>query len=456
MKEKCGIFGCFNVPKASKVSFLGIHYLQHRGQDGAGIFSFFKQKFYKMKSVGLLNNVFADCNFEKDLPGKQAIAHNLYSILRQKQLCNVQPFYFQQDDLSFALAHNGNLINDKKIRNALLAQGVVFESTSDSELLGHLILKNKQRLFIDKLKESLNIIKGAYAFLILTADALYAIRDSHGNRPLSIGKLHEGYVVSSETCSFFPIEAELIRDVKPGEIVKISKKGIESFQFKNNVFEHIDAMEFVYFSRPDSVINGISVHDFRKKAGALLAKQEKNDNGFIVPADIVISIPDSSTSFGIGYANEAKKLHDVAIIKHKYWGRTFIEVTSKLREQGVRMKLSIVKSIVQDKRVILIDDSIVRGNTSKYIISLLKKAGAKEIHLRIASPMIKYPSFYGMSILTFEELIANQYPDLENLRKILNCDSLMFLSIDNFKNLFPNQQACFDIFTGEYPIKQDE
>ncbi|ASP28676.1 amidophosphoribosyltransferase [Spiroplasma corruscae] len=445
IKEKCGVFGCFNIENAPLINYYGLHALQHRGQEGCGILGYDKlENFILKKGMGLVSEKFKSTDF-KNWKAKNSIGHVLYSTTGGSIECNVQPFYFNIKDDKFGLVHNGNLTNAHIIKDKMESEGSIFQATSDSEILAHLYTKSKETQRLDKIKSSLNVISGAFAFLLLFEDELYAIRDRNGLRPLSIGKFNNGYVVASETYAFDVTGATYIRDVNPGEIVKISNKGLESFYFSKNNFNNVCSMEYIYFSHPSSNINNINVHNFRVESGKLLAAQENN-----YPGDIVIGVPDSSTSSALGYSKQSKLPFDIGLIKNKYSGRTFIQPTKELREIGVRNKLSVIKDVVKDKRVILIDDSIVRGTTSKYIVKLLKNNGAKEVHVRVASPPIKYPSYYGIDISTYKELIAANMT-INQMIEYIGCDSLSFLSIDNLKKLFAPNQGCFDIFTGEYP-----
>ncbi|QBQ08050.1 amidophosphoribosyltransferase [Spiroplasma gladiatoris] len=446
LKEKCGVFGCFNVDNAALINYYGLHALQHRGQEGCGILGYDQnEKFVLKKGMGLVTKKFQLKDF-RNWNATSSIGHVLYSTTGGSIDCNVQPFFFNLKKNSFGLVHNGNLTNAHIIKNKLEKEGSIFQATSDSEVLAHLITKSKEKARLEKIKSSLNVINGAFAFLILFEDEMYAIRDRNGLRPLSIAKFNEGYVVASETYAFDVTGSEFIRDINPGEIVRISKKGIESFYFSKNNFNTVCSMEYIYFAHPSSTINNINVHNFRVKSGELLAQQQKNILG-----DVVIGVPDSSTSAALGYARQSNLPFDIGLIKNKYSGRTFIQPTKELREIGVRTKLSVTKDVVKDKKVILIDDSIVRGTTSKYIVKLLKDNGAKEVHLKIASPPIKFPSYYGIDISTYKELLAANM-SLEDMKNYIGCDSLEFLTIDNLKKLFESGQGCFDIFTGEYPV----
>ena len=358
---------------------------------------------------------------------------------------NVQPFLFRHNTGTFALAHNGNLVNSKELAKYLEDRGSLFQSTSDSELLAHLIKKDrndKQRIY--HIIDALNMIEGAFAFLIMTGSRLYACRDKYGLRPLSIGKLNGGYVVSSETCALDVVGAECIRDVNPGEIVVIDRNGITGVDYSMFKHHYMCAMEYVYFARPDSDIEGTNVHAYRKESGRLLYKEAPVD------ADIVIGVPDSSLSAAMGYSEVSGIPYELGLIKNKYVGRTFIQPSQELREKGVRMKLSAVRGIVKGKRVVMIDDSIVRGTTSRRIVSLLREAGATEVHVRIASPPFAHPCFYGVDTATYEELISAK-SSVEEVRAMIGADSLSFLSVDALYKAGCRKELCTACFSGHYP-----
>lgn len=444
LNEECGVFGIYNSSSPSSLIYYGLHALQHRGQEGCGIVVSNGSELKRIKGEGLVQDVF---NNEKinSLQGIHGIGHIRYSTAGGGGIENVQPFFFRHHRGDFALAHNGNIVNSKELKMMLENRGSIFQSTSDSEILAHLIRKDGNQTRIETLIDALRMIEGGFAFALLTKDKLYAFRDKHGLRPLSIGVIGENtYVVSSETCAFEVIGAKFIRDLEPGEIITISSKGIESTRYSEYKRHCMCAMEYIYFARPDSDIEGINVHTARKESGRLLALQSPVD------ADIVIGVPDSSISAAIGYSEESKIPYEMGLIKNKYVGRTFIQPTQEMREKGVRMKLSTVPSIVKGKRIVLIDDSIVRGTTSRKIVTLLKEAGAKEIHVRIASPAITHPCFYGVDTSTYEELISVRL-DVEGVRKEIGADSLAFLNIENLYKMTCRCELCTACFNGKYP-----
>ena len=445
--EECGVFGVYNVPDAAVLAYYGLHALQHRGQEGCGIVSVSDDKVLKrVKGEGLVTEVFNESKIGS-LKGRMAIAHVRYSTTGGGGIENVQPFLFRHNTGDFALAHNGNLVNSAKLREYLENRGSLFQSTSDSEILAHLMkkdMRDRNSPRINAITTALNMIEGAFAFLIMTANRIYACRDKYGLRPLSVGRLGDGYVVSSETCAFDVMGAEFIRDIEPGEIVTIDRHGLRSLRYSEFRKHHMCAMEYVYFARPDSDIEGSNVHSFRKQTGRYLYEEAPAD------ADIVVGVPDSSISAAMGYAEASGLPYEMGLIKNKYIGRTFIQPSQELREKGVRMKLSAVKSIVSGKKVVLVDDSVVRGTTSRRIIRMLKDAGASEVHLRISSPMIKNPCYYGVDISTQEELMCSS-KTLEEVRQALEADSVAFLSEESLYHAGGRSELCLACFNGHYP-----
>ena len=445
--EECGVFGIYGVEDAANLVYYGLHALQHRGQEGCGIVSRDDSgKLHRIKGEGLVTEIFNSSNI-KSLPGNMAIGHVRYSTTGGGGIENVQPFLFHHNTGDFAIAHNGNIVNSQQLRRYLEDHGTLFQSSSDSEILAHLIRKDpreRKRPRILAIKDALNMIEGAFAFLIMTQNRIYACRDKHGLRPLSLGKLGNGYVVSSETCAFDVIGAEFIRDIEPGEIVTIDHQGIRSNRYSNFQHHFLCAMEYIYFARPDSDIEGCNVHNFRKMTGKLLYEEAPAE------ADIVVGVPDSSLSAAMGYAEASGLPYEMGLIKNKYIGRTFIQPSQEMRDKGVKMKLSPVKTIVSGKRVVLIDDSVVRGTTSRRIVAMLREAGAREVHLRIASPQLRLPCFYGIDISTREELICAQR-NLEEVRQTLNVDTIAFLSDEALYKAGKREELCLACFNGNYP-----
>ena len=451
LNEECGVFGIWGHPDAAKLTYFGLHSLQHRGQEGAGILANDQGTLRRHRDTGLLSEVFRNpLNLEK-LTGSSAIGHVRYATAGEASVDNIQPFLFRFHDTQFGLAHNGNLTNAQSLKSELEKNGAIFSSTSDSEILAHLIRRSHNPSFMGKIKEALNTVKGGFAYLMLFEDKLIAALDPNGFRPLSIGKMANGaLVVSSETCAFEVIGAEWIRDVHPGELVIFDENGITYDRYTDDTQLAICSMEYIYFARPDSNIQGVNVHTARKRMGAQLAREFKNQ------ADIVVGVPNSSLSAAMGFAEESGLPNEMGLIKNQYVQRTFIQPTQELREQGVRMKLSAVSGVVKGKRVVMIDDSIVRGTTSRRIVKLLKEAGATEVHVAIASPALAYPCFYGIDIQSREALIAANHT-VEETCEIIGADSLTYLSIDGLIDSIgidtdaPNGGLCVAYFDGKYP-----
>lgn len=447
LHEECGVFGIFGVPDAASLTYYGLHALQHRGQEGCGIVSVDAEgRFHREKGAGLVTEVF---NGDKlsGLSGSMAIGHVRYSTTGGNTSENIQPFLFRHNTGDFALAHNGNLVNSVQLRQYLENKGSLFQSTSDSEILAHLIKKetkyhDRPRIFA--IIDALNMLEGAFAFVIMTANRIYACRDKYGLRPLSIGRLRDGYVVSSETCAFDVLGAEFVRDVEPGEIVTIDAHGLRSSDYSQYKRRQMCAMEYVYFSRPDSDIEGCNVHAFRKESGRILWQEAPAE------ADIVVGVPDSSLSAAMGYAEASGLPYEMGLIKNKYIGRTFIQPSQELRERGVRMKLSAVRTIVRGKRVVLVDDSIVRGTTSRRIVAMLREAGATAVHVRIASPPMTNPCFYGVDTSTYDELISAR-KSVEEVCRDIGSDSLAFLSKEALLQAGGRSELCLACYTGQYP-----
>ena len=453
LKEECGIFGIFNIKEAAALTALGLHALQHRGQEACGIVSCDGNNFFSEKRIGLVGDNFTKGKVLDKLPGKFAIGHNRYSTSGNNLIKNIQPFFADLHSGGISIAHNGNLSNARHLRNKLVKDGSIFQTTSDTETIVQLIAKSKRPKIIDKIVDALFKIQGGYALTILIKDKLIGIRDPHGIRPLVIGKIKKSYVLASETCALDIIGAQFVRHVDNGEIVIITENGLESLKPFPKVKERPCIFEYIYFSRPDSIINNVSVYEYRKKLGAQLAKESN------VNADLIVPVPDSGVPAAIGYAEQIKKSIELGIIRNHYVGRTFIEPTQQIRSLGVKLKHSINKTLVKNKSIILIDDSLVRGTTSVKIIKMLYECGAKEVHLRIASPPIKYPDYYGVDTPSKKELLASNY-DLEGMRKFINATSLKFLSIAGLyksmgftkrNDVYP--QFTDHCFTGEYPVK---
>ncbi|WP_317912917.1 amidophosphoribosyltransferase [Carnobacterium maltaromaticum] len=451
LNEECGVFGVWGHHDAARLSYFGLHSLQHRGQEGAGIVANQAGKLKGHRNVGLIAEVFKDEADLQRLEGHAAIGHVRYGTAGSDGIDNIQPFLFKFYDEEMALAHNGNLINAKSLRFELEREGAIFHSNSDTEVLMHLIRRSKEAAFLDKLKESLNTVKGGFAYLILTPEALIGALDPNGFRPLSIGQMQNGaYILASETCAIDVVGAKFVRQVMPGEIVIIDDSGYRIETYTDETTMSICSMEYIYFARPDSDIAGVNVHTARKNMGRRLAEEAP------IEADIVIGVPNSSLSAASGYAEMSGIPYEMGLVKNQYIARTFIQPTQELREQGVRMKLSAVRGVVAGKKVVMVDDSIVRGTTSRRIVKLLKEAGAAEVHVRIASPPLRYPCFYGIDIQTRQELIAANH-SVSEIETLIGADSLAYLSQDGLIDSIglnydaPYTGLCMAYFNGDFP-----
>ncbi len=442
INEECGVFGIYDVDQAASLTYFGLHAIQHRGQESCGIAAADNKEIKCIKNNGLITEVFNTSNIQ-NLPGVHAIGHVRYSTAGGNEIENVQPLVVRAHQGHFCAVHNGQIVNAKELKEELERNGSIFQCSSDSEILVHLIQKETGTM-VEKIQKACARLEGAFAFIIMTKDCMYAIRDKNGLRPLSIAKVDEGYCISSETCAFEIVSGKFVRDIAPGEVVRFAKDGVQSFTYTNKVQKKMCAMEYIYFARPDSVIEGINVHTARRLSGQVIAK---NDS---VEADIVIGVPDSSLSAAIGYSEASGLPYEIGLIKNRYVGRTFIQPTQQQRENGVRMKLSAITSIVQGKRVIMVDDSIVRGTTSKRIVQLLKDAGASEVHVRIASAPIISPCFYGVDTSSFDELISSRL-SVDELCSFIGANSLQFLEIEQMEQAFGTCDMCVSCFSGKYP-----
>lgn len=451
LNEECGVFGIWGHPNPAQISYYGLHALQHRGQEGAGIVVTDGEKLQAVKGEGLVNEVFTGDKIDQ-LEGKAAIAHVRYATAGGGGIENVQPLLFHSSTGSLSIAHNGNLVNANHLKKHLERQGSIFQTTSDTEVLAHLLKRSGFGSMNERAKNALTLLKGAYAFLIMTEDEMLVASDPHGLRPLSLGKLDDAWVVASETCAFDIIGAEFIRSVEPGELITINDEGLKSEKFAYPSERAICTMEYVYFSRPDSDIDGINIHMARKRLGKQLAKEAN------IEADVVTGVPDSSISAAIGFSEETGIPYELGLIKNRYVGRTFIQPSQEMREKGVKMKLSPVRQVVQGKRVVMVDDSIVRGTTSRRIVNMLKEAGAKEVHVVISSPPMTNPCYYGIDTSTHEELIASNH-SVEEIREAIGADSLTYLSVEGMVDAIgrtdegQNCGHCLACFTGKYPTE---
>jgi len=453
IKEECGVFGISSTKDASTLAALGLHALQHRGQEGCGIVSFDGKHYHSEKRFGLVGDNFNKEKVLKKLPGNFAIGHNRYSTTGGTTLRNVQPFFADTNAGGIVVAHNGNLTNAITLRQKLVRDGAIFYSTSDTETIVQLIAKSKRNKKIDKIIDALFQIQGAYALVFLTQDTLIGVRDPYGIRPLVIGKLNNSYILASETCALDIIGAKFIREVENGEIVIIDNNKLKSIKPFPSKKQRPCVFEYIYFARPDSILNGKCAYEYRKNFGKELAKESSLD------VDLVVPVPDSGNAAAIGYSQYTGDNFDLGLIRNHYVGRTFIEPVQKIRSLGVKLKLNANKSTVKNKKIVLIDDSLVRGTTCFKIVKMLYDAGAKEVHVRIASPEIKYPDFYGIDTPTKSELLAANKNNKE-ICKYINAKSLKFLTINGVYKAMGfekrNQtypQLTDHYFTGDYPVK---
>lgn len=446
INEECGIFGVYGHPEAANLTYLGLYALQHRGQEGSGICSSDGRHLFLEKSRGLVADVFSEKRLKR-LPGHTAIGHNRYSTAGSSVLRNVQPIVANFALGTLAIAHNGNLVNATELRESLENEGAIFQSSSDSEVIVHLIAHAKGDDFNERVLHALKQIKGAFSLLIMREKELIAVRDPYGVRPLSLGVKDGAYIVASETCAFDLIGATYIRDIEPGEVFIMGEQGLRSLRL-NYIKKAFCVFEFIYFARPDSnIFGGVNVNEMRKEFGRQLARESH------IEADLVIPVPDSGVPAAIGFSEESKIPFDFGLIRNHYVGRTFIEPKNHIRHFGVKIKLNPVRQLLEGKRLIVIDDSIVRGTTSKKIVKMLREGGgAKEVHLRISSPPTIGPCFYGIDTPTRQELIASSHL-IEEIKKYVTADSLTYLSLQGLKGIIPDPHnyctACFD---NQYPI----
>lgn len=450
LKEKCGVFGIFGHAEAANIAYLGLHALQHRGQESAGITTSDGTRIYRYGHMGLVNDIFTPEVIER-LPGTIAIGHNRYSTSGQSIPENIQPLAVQNSRGAVALSHNGNIVNAQEIREELEERGAIFQSSSDTEIIIHLMARSRGSNEIDRLIEALHQVRGAYSLLILSEKRLIAVRDPRGFRPLSMGRLGDAWVFTSETCSLDLIEADFVRDVSPGEIVVVDRNGVSSFFPFPKMKASPCIFEYIYFARPDSVIDGLSVYEVRKRLGAKLAEESPAD------ADVVVPVPDSGVPAALGYAQRLDLPLEWGLIRNHYVGRTFIEPSQSIRHFGVKLKLNPAGEAIRGKRVVLIDDSIVRGTTSRKIVKMIRAAGAREVHLRISSPPAKSPCFYGIDTPSHQELIASSHT-VDEIRNYVTADSIGYLSLEGMRWAVQRDQSletasfCEACFSGHYPV----
>lgn len=446
MIEKCGIFGIFGHPEASNIAYLGLYSLQHRGQESAGIVSSDGETLHCHRGMGLVSEVFTR-EIIKNLPGNRAIGHVRYSTAGASHIKNAQPFVVEYSRGRLAVSHNGNLTNARRIRDELEAYGSIFQSTMDTEVIIHLIAQSREPLLPDRVVAALQQAKGAYSLVFLDEEQLIAVRDPNGFRPLVLGKLKDAYVIASETCAFDLIGAEYLREIEPGEILVIDEKGLQSIRPFEKTTNSLCVFEFIYFARPDSIIFDRSVYSVRLALGRQLAREHP------VEADVVVPIPDSGFPATIGYGQESGIPQEMGLIRNHYIGRTFIEPEQSIRHFGVKIKLNAVKDVIRGKRVILVDDSIVRATTGRKIVKMIRNAGAEQIHVRISSPPITHPCFYGIDTPLRKELIAATHT-IDEVSTYLTTNSLGYLSLEGLKECVGDNHHsfCYACFTGDYPV----
>lgn len=450
--DECGVFGIFGHPEAANLTYLGLYALQHRGQESCGIVSGDGKRLHAYKGMGLVSDRFKRDSIFEELPGRNAIGHVRYSTAGSSDFKNVQPIMVDYARGSIAVAHNGNLVDAQEVRNSLEHTGSIFSTTSDTEVLIHLLAKSQSDSLADRIAEALMAVKGAYSIVFLTETRMVAVRDPNGFRPLALGKLNDAYVVASETCAFDLIEAEFIREIEPGEMIVIDKDGMKSYKPFKETAPSPCIFEFVYFARPDSTIFGKQVYTVRKELGRQLAREHH------VEADVVLAVPDSGVPATMGYAEESGIPFELGLIRNHYVGRTFIEPQQSIRHFGVKLKLNPVRDVIEGKRVIVVDDSLVRGTTARKIVKMIRNAGAREVHMRLSSPPTSFPCYYGIDTPSRKELISSSHT-IEEIARYITADSIGYLSREGMLAAagVPKDAKtkcfCDACFSGEYPVK---
>ncbi|HEX3864214.1 MAG TPA: amidophosphoribosyltransferase [Stellaceae bacterium] len=453
LHEECGVFGIYGHPDAAALTALGLHALQHRGQESAGIVAYDGEQFSAHRGPGLVSDNFSSKEVIARLPGQMAIGHVRYATTGEVALRNIQPLFADFEFGGLAICHNGNLTNSYQLRRQLVRRGSLFQSTTDTEVIVHLIATSLKQTVVERLTDALGHVEGAYSLVALSQDAVIGLRDPLGVRPLVLGKLGDSWILASETCALDIIDADFVRDVEPGEIVIIDAQGLHSVKPFAREPERLCVFEYIYFARPDSVMDGRSVYEARKRIGRELARESPVD------ADIVVPVPDSGVPAALGYSQESGLPFELGIIRNHYIGRTFIEPTDQIRHLGVRLKHNANRADIAGKRVILVDDSIVRGTTSTKIVDMVRNAGAREVHMRISSPPTAFPCFYGIATPSRDQLLAARF-DIDQIAKVIGVDSLAFISINGLYRAMGeaerDQRAprfCDACFTGDYPIR---
>lgn len=454
LQDKCGVFGVFGHPDAAALTALGLHALQHRGQEAAGIVSYDGEQFYSKRAAGLVDSTFSQKEVISRLKGYMAIGHNRYSTSGEVVMRNIQPLYADLAFGGFAIGQNGNLTNANTLRQEMVQQGALFQSTTDTEVFIHLIALSMKKTVHERMADAISQVKGGYAIVACAPDQLVAARDPHGIRPLCLGKLDDAHILASETCALDIIGAEFVRDVEPGEIITIDPKGVTSVKAPSEDAKRFCIFEYVYFSRPDSMSEGKSVYAMRKAIGEELAAESPVEG-----ADIVVPVPDSGVPSAIGYAQASKLPFELGIIRNHYVGRTFIEPTDKIRHLGVKLKHNANRSFIEGKSVVLVDDSIVRGTTSKKIVDMVRQAGAREVHMRISSPPTTHSCFYGIDTPDTKDLLAHNHTT-EDIRKSIGADTLAYISLDGLYRALgekaregDKRSYCDACFSGDYPVE---
>lgn len=452
LHEECGVFGVFGHPDAAALVALGLHALQHRGQEASGIVSYDGVEFPSHRGLGLVDDIFHSSAVIAGLKGRLAIGHNRYATTGGTLLRNVQPLYGQMTFGGFALGHNGNLTNAAKLRDELVEHGALFQTTTDTEVIVHLVALSKKSSVVDRLVEALRRVQGAYSLVAAAADMMIGVRDPNGFRPLVLGKFDGAFVLASETCALDIIGAEFVRDIAPGELIVITHQGIQSHHPFEKSSPRFCIFEYIYFARPDSLVEGHSVYDVRKRIGTELAKEAPCD------VDLVVPVPDSGVPAAIGFAQQSGIPFELGIIRNHYVGRTFIEPTQSIRHLGVKLKHNANRAIVEGKRIVLVDDSIVRGTTSRKIVEMMRSSGAAEVHLRISSPPVQYGCFYGIDTPSRQDLMASRLT-VPQMAEFIGADSLAFISEDGMYRAMGEAarnsklpQYCDACFTGDYPV----
>jgi len=446
--DNCGVFGVFGNSRAARLTYFGLYALQHRGQESAGIVTNDKGQIHLHKGMGEVSEVFAKEQTLARLTGNIAVGHTRYSTAGASSLINIQPFLITNRDRCLAVAHNGNLTNSLELRSKLDAKGSIFQTTSDTETIIHLATRSRKKTHFERICDALTKIKGAFSLVFLAGNSLIAARDSYGFRPLALGKYRKSWIVASETCAFDIIGAKYVRDIEPGEVLEISTSGLKSHFPLKKTKHAFCIFEYIYFARPDSVVFGENVDKIRRRLGRQLAREHPVD------ADIVIGIPDSANTATLGYSEQSGIRFEIGLIRNHYVGRTFIDPHQSIRDLDVKVKFNPVKGVLKGRRVVVVDDSIVRGTTSKKLVKLIREAGAKEVHFRVSSPPIISPCFYGIDMPTLQELVASKW-HVKQIEKYLEADSLHYLSLQGMLSMasLPDTNFCSSCFSGKYPIK---